>query len=185
MTQAQNSEIREAVGVFKTAEDMERAILELQESGFNRAEISLLASQDAVREKLGHRFYDANSLEDDPNVPRTAFVSTGSIGDAEGALIGGLMYVGAVTAAGFAVASGGAFGALLVATFVGGASGGMIGGILAALVGEAHAAVLQKQIDRGGLLVWVRTPTKADEKRAAGILKSNKADDVHLHTIQA
>jgi hypothetical protein len=96
MSEPVKVEIREAVGVFHTAPEMEAAIEELEEHGFDRAEISLLASEETVREKLGHRFYDAKSLEDDPKVPRTAFVSTESIGDAEGALIGGLMYVGAL-----------------------------------------------------------------------------------------
>lgn len=38
------SMIREAVGVFHSAADMEAAIEDLGEHGFNRAEISLLAS---------------------------------------------------------------------------------------------------------------------------------------------
>jgi hypothetical protein len=177
--------IREAVGVFHNADEMETAIEELEESGFDRAEISLLASQDAVREKLGHAYADAKSLEDSALAPRTAFVSTESVGDAEGAVLGGLMYVGALVAAGAVVASGGSFGALLAATVTGTASGGLIGGALAALVGKQHADSLQEQLDRGGLLVWVRTPTEADENRAVDILKRTKADDVHLHSIEA
>ena len=40
-------------------------------------------------------------------LPRTAYVSTEAIGDAEGALIGGLMYIGATAVAGAIVATGG------------------------------------------------------------------------------
>jgi len=61
----------------------------------------------------------------------------------------------------------------------------LVGGTLAALVGKQHADNLHEQLDRGGLLVWVRTPNEADEKRAEDILKRHKASDVHLHTIQA
>ena len=68
--------IREAVGVFHATADMESAIQELQESGFDRAEISLLAGEETVRQKLRHKYYDAKSLEDDPKAPRSAFVST-------------------------------------------------------------------------------------------------------------
>jgi hypothetical protein len=185
MSDTHTTTIREAVGVFHNAEEMEAAIEELEESGFDRAEISLLASQAAVREKFGHAFTDAKPLEDSTLTPRTAFVSTESIGDAEGAVIGGLIYVGALVAAGAVVASGGSFGALLAATAVGTASGGLVGGTLAALVGKQHADNIQEQLDRGGLLIWVRTPTEADENRAVDILKRNKADDVHLHSIQA
>lgn len=177
--------IREAVGVFHAAADMEAAIEELEENGFDRAEISLLAGEEAVRLKLGHRYYDAKSIEDDPNVPRAAFVSTESIGDAEGALLGGLFYVGAIAAAGAVVASGGSLGAALLATAAGGGSAGLIGGLLARYVGKHHADHLQGQLERGGLVVWVRTRDEAHEHRAVDILKRNNADDVHLHSIEA
>ena len=164
---ARTTPIREAVGVFQDAETMEGAIEELEESGFDRAEISLLASDDAVRKKLGHRFYDARSLEDDPAVPRKAFISTAAIGDAEGALVGGLMYAGALAAAGVTVAS-----------------GGLIGGVVESIVGERQAREIEDEIKRGGLLVWVRTPNENDEKRAVEVLKRNGAADVHVHTIE-
>jgi hypothetical protein len=184
MSNAARTTIREAVGVFKDAGKMEDAVEELEESGFDRAEISLLASDDTVRQKLGHRFYDAKSLEDDPAVPRKAFVSTAAIGDAEGALIGGLMYAGALAAAGVTVASGGAFGALLAAAVAGGASGGLVGGVLASLVGESQARQIEDEIRHGGLLVWVRTPSEDDEKRALDVFRRNGAADVHVHSIE-
>ena len=170
--------IREAVGVFHVTADMESAIQELQESGFDRAEISLLAGEETVRQKLRHKYYDAKSLEDDPKAPRSAFVSTESIGDAEGALIGGLFYVGALASVGAVVASGGSFGAILLAMAAGGGSAGLIGSLLARVVGK-------HQLERGGLVVWVRTKDQAHEQRAVGVLKGNKATDVHVHSIEA
>jgi hypothetical protein len=47
--------VREAVGVFNRPGDLQVAIDELLSSGFDRAELSLLASEHAVEEKLGHR----------------------------------------------------------------------------------------------------------------------------------
>src|SRR5205807_1274853 len=87
--------VREAVGVFDRSEDLQDAIDELLSSGFDRAELSLLASEHAVEEKLGHRYEKVAALADDPTVPRAAYVSIEAIGGAEGGLIGGLMYVGA------------------------------------------------------------------------------------------
>lgn len=177
--------IREAVGVFHATADMESAIQELQESGFDRAEISLLAGEETVRQKLRHKYYDAKSLEDDPKAPRSAFVSTELIGDAEGALIGGLFYVGALASVGAVVASGGAFGAILLAMAAGGGSAVLIGSLLARVVGKHHSDHLQHQLERGGLVVWVRTKDQAHEQRAVGVLKGNKATDVHVHSIEA
>ena len=51
--------LREAVGVFTSADDLQEAIDELQSSGFHRAELSLLANEEAVNEKLGGGFDEA------------------------------------------------------------------------------------------------------------------------------
>lgn len=97
--------VKEAVGVFKTADTLQDAIDDLMSSGFDRAELSLLAGEHTVEEKLGHKYRKVTELEDDAAVPRCCYVSTESIGDAEGGLIGGFLYVGTVAAAGAIVAS--------------------------------------------------------------------------------
>ena len=62
--------IREAVAYFDASTDLEEAIDELLSSGFDRAEISLLATERAVEDQLGHRYHKVSELEDDPAVPR-------------------------------------------------------------------------------------------------------------------
>jgi hypothetical protein len=175
----------EAVGIFRNAEDFQDAIDELLSSGFDRAELSLLASESAVAEKLGRHYRQTRALADHPEVPRAAYVSTEAIGDAEGALIGGLFYVGATLAAGAVVASGGTLAAAIAATVAAGGAGGLIGSILAHRVGDHHGRYLQEQLDRGGLLLWVHTPNLEDEERAVRILKAHCGDDVHVHALPA
>lgn len=53
---------REAVGVFRSAEDLQLAIDELLTSGFDRAELSLLASEEAVEKELGHAYRKTTEL---------------------------------------------------------------------------------------------------------------------------
>lgn len=177
--------VREAVGYFQTAAALEDAIDELLRSGFDRAELSLLAAESSVEKKLGHAYQRVSELEDEPAVPRTAFVSTEAIGDAEGGLVGGLLYVGAVAATGMIVASGGTLAAALAGAVVAGSAGGLVGGALATLVGLQHARRLQEQLDHGGLLLWVRTWDPAREARALEILKGHSGHDVHVHAIPA
>ena len=177
--------IREAVGVFKDAKALEAAIDELESHGFDRAEISLLAGEKAVEAKLGHHYRKASDLEDNTDAPRTAYVATESMGDAEGGLIGGLFYIGAVAAAGAIVASGGTLAAAIGGAALAGGAGGAVGAFLARLVGEHHAEYLQKQLDQGGMLLWVRTRDEAHEERARDILKKHSAYDVHIHEIPA
>lgn len=183
MQQAQDQQtVREAVGYFETVKDLEEAIDELQSSGFDRAEISLLAAEHAVDEKLGYRYKKVSELEDDPAVPRTFYVPNESIGGAEGALISMPLYLAAVTAIGAIVASGGTLVAAIAGAVAAGGAGGLIGTALAKLVGDHHAHHLEQQLQHGGLLLWVRTWDAGDEARAVAILKKHSGHDVHVHS---
>lgn len=181
----ENDTRTEAVAVFNDAESLEAAVDDLLSHGFNQAEISLLASDSAVEEKLGHRYKKAEELEDDESALRTAYVSTESRGDAEGGLIGGLMYVGALAAAGATVASGGTLGAALAGAAAMGGAGGLIGAALAKFVDDQHAVTLEEHLNHGGLLLWVRTRDGAHETKAKEVLSKHSAHDVHLHKLRS
>jgi hypothetical protein len=174
---------REAVGIFHEAAALDAARDELLSAGFDRADLSLLASDHAVEEKLGHRYERTSALADDPAAPRLAYVSTEAIGGAEGALVGGLVYVGALVASGAVVASGGTLAAVIAAAALAGGGGGLIGSILARRVGRHHADYLHEQLERGGLLLWVQASTPAEERLAMEILRKHSADCIHLHGI--
>jgi hypothetical protein len=178
-------EVREAVGVFTSAETLQEAIDELMSSGFDRADLSLLTAETTVEEKLGHKYEKVSELEDDAKVPRCCYVSTESVGDAEGGIIGGLVYIGATAAAGAIVATGGTLAAAIAAAALAGGAGGVIGSILARWIGDRHARHLQEQLDHGGLLLWARTWNAEDEKRAVEILARHSGRDVHVHALPA
>jgi outer membrane lipoprotein SlyB len=177
--------IREAVGVFHDPDMLQEAIDELLSSGFDRAELSLLAGEHAIEEKLHHRYRKVAELEDDPRVPRTAYISLESIGDAEGGLIGGLMYIGAVVAGGAVVASGGTLAGAFLAAAMAGSAGGLFGSALAKLIDYHHADYLQGQLDKGGLVLWVHVRDPEHEQRAKRILERHSGEDVHVHDLSA
>ena len=175
--------IREAVGVFHDDRSLQSAVDALLIAGFDQSHLSLLAGQQAVETKLGHRFEKVAELEDDPTVPTQAFIDVDSRTEAKGALVGGLFYVGAVASVGIVVASGGTVAAALIAGAVAGGAGGLVGAAFAGFLEHRHAHRLQQQLDHGGLLLWVRTPTAGDERRAIEILRAHGADDVHVHDL--
>lgn len=177
--------IPEAVGIFHRAEDLQEAIDELLSSTFHRSELSLLANETTMQEKLGDRYRRVNTLAHDPAVPRSAYVSPEAIGDAQGALIAALTYFGAASAAGAIVASGGTMAAIITAAVLAGGSGGLLGTLLAKWLGNHHAEYLQEQIERGGLLLWVRTSDSARERRAVEIMKRHSGGEVHVHALPA
>lgn len=171
----------EAVGVFSDTAALEAAIDELQMAGFSRADISLLADDATISDKLGTAYWSAADLEDNPDAPRHAYVSREAVGAAEGTLIGMPAYVASLATLGLMIPAGaGLAAAITVATLAGGA-GAALGGLLAQRVGEHHAADLRHQIEHGGLLLWVRLRDAAHEKTAVEIMRRHSARDVHVH----
>ena len=57
--------------------------------------------------------------------------------------------------------------------------------MLARWLDKHHAEHLQEQLDHGGLLLWVRTPDAAAERRALEVLTRHSAHDVHIHELPA
>ncbi len=173
----------EAVGVFHDEKSLRTAVDELLISGFNRAAINLLAGQQAVETKLRHSYTKIAELEDDPGVPRVAYIESDSRIEAESVAVGGLAYVGAVASAGAIVASGGSILATLLAVTIAGGLGGLIGAALAKIIDKHHAHYLQMQLEKGGLVLWVTVANRDQESRALEILKRLRADDVHVHQL--
>ncbi|MDX2156198.1 MAG: hypothetical protein SFW09_06780 [Hyphomicrobiaceae bacterium] len=114
-------------------------------------------------------------------MPRAAYVSVESIGDAEGAVIGALMYVAAGLLMGPVAMAGGTLAAIAAAGAAGIGLGGLAGAQLARLIGEQHAKRVEEQLRHGGLLLWVRVWTPERERRAVEIMARHSGRDVHVH----
>ena len=54
--------IPEAVGVFDKVEDFQAAFYDLRAVGFSRYDISILAKQEVLEEKLGKAYWRASDL---------------------------------------------------------------------------------------------------------------------------
>jgi hypothetical protein len=182
MPKQQKRVANEAVAVFHDVSDLDAAVQELRAAGFAKDDISLLASEEAVERKLGHRYERVEELEDDPQAPRVAYRTRTSLGESEDRLIGSLTYLPAVVAAGTVVASAGVVAAAVTGTAIAGA---LIGTVLAHWLDKNHAEHLQEQLDHGGLLLWVRTPDEDARSRALEILRRHSAHDVHIHQLPA
>lgn len=174
--------VREAVGVFDTVKGLEAAIDELESSGFERRQISVLGSEGAVKDTFGKANLTAKQLEDNPETPRSHEIRREELGVGQGVVVGGGAFAGILIAAaisGVSVISGG-----LVTTIALGAVGGTaVGALVAKFLGEKYVDFFEHQIQNGGLLLWVVTPDVASEKQAKQILLNHNAKDVHVHTI--
>lgn len=177
--------VREAVGVFHDEAALQAAVDDLLIAGFDRSWLSVMASPERVWGRDGHRDDAVAQLEDDPGVPRQAYVGCDSRTEGKGAVAGVLAYVGAVATAGAIALSGGTIAAALGAAAAAGGAGGLIGAVIARRLERRHAEHLQSQLDRGGILLWVRTPDADHERRACEIIARHSADDVHVHELPA
>lgn len=174
-------DIPEAVGVFDSFEEMQAAFYDLRMVGFSRYDISLLGSQETLEEKLGKAWWRSQDLEDDPRAPRAAFVSEEAIGELQGAIVGGFFFVASYIAMAALLTPLGALAASIAAIAIAGSPAAVIGAVLARRVGRKHGDYYTSQIEKGGILLWVRVKDKEKEDLAVKIMKGHSGRDVHVH----
>ena len=174
-------DIPEAVGVFDDYKTMQAAMYDLMLAGFSRYDISVLGTEEALREPFGDAFLRADELEDNPDTPRAAFVSEEAMGELEGGLIGGFIFLGSYAAMMALLGPASTLAASVGAAAIGGAPGAVIGTLLARRADRHHRDYYRHQIENGGILIWVRTADAEKERLATEIMKRHSGRDVHVH----
>lgn len=174
-------DVCELVGLFTDPHAMEMAVQELLTSGFDHGDLSILADERTVRGALGHRLVDTVAAADDPQVPRRAWIEPESRVEGRSALAAALGYVGAVTAAALTFATGGVAAAAIGGAVVGAGTGAGLGAVLGRLFDQHLAREFETQIERGGILTWVRCRATDADQHATEILQRHGAHHVHLH----
>jgi len=181
MSESQIIVVREAVGLFHDHAQLQQAINELELTGFERRKISVLGGEKSLESIYGHKHVPSHLLEDDPKTPREAKPKPEEVGIAQGALIGGGVYLGVV--ASLIAVGATAVPALVTAAASGAVGGGAVGGALAKMLGDDYADFFERQIEKGGILLWVITETTEEEDKAQRVMKDFGADHVHVHSI--
>jgi hypothetical protein len=173
--------VPEAVGVFDSFEALQAAIYDLMIAGFSRWDISLLGGEEALKAKLGERFWHAEEFEDDPEAPRAHFVEEEAIGELEGGIAGGFFFLGSYIAMAALLTPASTLAASIAAIAIGGGPAAVLGALLARRVHKHHRDYYAEQIRHGGLLLWVRVADKEKERRAVEIMQGHSGRDVHVH----
>lgn len=181
----QTARVREVVGTVHNLELLESMVVALSAAGFDKSDIDLMASREAVLEKLPAIYADPISLAEIPDLPRRELVTRDEGTTVTGLVFGTLMSLAALGAALPVVASGGALAAVLAATAVGGAAGAGIARVVRKVIlGGVGAEALERDIRGGGLVVFVRARDAAAEERAQEIMRKAGALNVHIHEIE-
>jgi hypothetical protein len=176
---------REVAAVFRSRAALDAAVDALLLAGFDRGDIDLMASADAVREKLGTIYIAAEELADVPQAPRQAFVKRDEVASTLAGVASILTFVGATAAAFPVVASGGALALAAAAAVAGGAAGGGIGALLTSrILRREDAKEIETQLAAGGLVLWVRVRSPEREEMAQRIVKEHRGEAVRVHEIE-
>ena len=158
------------VGLFRRFEDADEAITALENAGFNREAMSLLAR---------------NQVIDEIPRDRTAkeVAESAGVGAVGGGMVGGLLGLlaglGAIAIPGIGPAIAvGALATALGGAGVGAAVGGILGAMTALSIPEEEAHIYAEGVRRGNILVTVQAAEEAQVDTARSIMKNANAVDI-------
>jgi hypothetical protein len=169
--------MRTVVALYDRFEDAQRAVQALNERGFRREEINLIAS-DANGEYT--RGLEGQTTATETDAPAGGAAAGAGIGAALGGLGGLLVGLGALAIPGIGpVLAAGPIVAALTGAGIGAVAGGLIGALVDLGIPEEHANIYAEGLRRGGVLVTIRTDDHmADEAR----MVLNQYDPVDIET---
>ncbi|MBP2298646.1 hypothetical protein [Azospirillum picis] len=158
------AEVREVVALFSTRAGFDHAVDALLAAGFDRADLSVLAS---------HASLDAVGKNGKPR------------DEALTGLVGELKYAFPLTTAGLIAIVGGPIEAALAALVAAGVGGAAIKDYLDELTSHPKPDEFTRALEAGGVILWVRVDTAEREGQASAILAREGGGNVHVTTREA
>jgi len=169
-----SNQSKSVLGIFKTRDVVEKAIVMLTKDGFSAADISVLVP-------------DPGGAQDFVHTKSTKAPEGATAGASTGAAVGGTLGLLAGVGA-LAIPGAGPFIAAgpLMAALAGAGVGGAIGGIGGALIGfgipEYEAKRFAGQVNKGGILLSVHAANPEYLRRAKKCLEDSGAEDISSTT---
>ena len=156
--------------IAKSASQAERIVEDLQSSGFNPAEISVLMPDTAGKHDFGH--VKATKAPEGATTGATA-------GGVTGGVLGLLAGIGAlaIPGAGPFIAAGPIMAALSGAA-LGATTGGLVGGLIGLGIPEIEAKRYEQKLKAGNYLIAVDARDGDEVDRAKEVFKSAGAEDI-------
>jgi len=150
--------IREAVASFPDREHFRQAVRALMAAGFDRSDLSVLASRESV-----------STVEDEPGELIAAGLSEE------------IKYLAPMTIAGIIVLSAGPVAALIAAAVGAGIGGVALKELIDDYTAAPHRDEFAAALQAGSALLWVRCSDPEVELRATRVLEEAGGRHVHIH----
>ena len=141
-------------------EDLQATVDALEAVGFDRAQFGVIGLKSLFEDFAGNGMGVADDATED------AIREPESAGALRGMLIGGLIYAGAIVAAGSVIFAGGGLGIALVAIIASGGAGGLLGGLVANGFEQTYAEAVEHQVKQGELVLWI-SPRDDGQRKSA------------------
>lgn len=181
MSKKKKNTIREAVGLFSREKKFQAAIDELQSSGFDQSEISVLPASEVLNGTLKNKIKSIEDIEDNPEIPRSVHMPKETLGDIEGAVLAIPLYIVIAFVAASIVMSGGSILSAILLSSITGIIVVAISIYFIQLLSRRRQNYMNIQKRMGGIILWVKTKNKLHEKKAIKILQKNDGRNVHIH----
>ena len=154
------NQVTEVVGRFASQESFKSAVDSLLAKGFERTDLSVLASHESLGAAGG---------------------TDEAWKDTLAGLVGEIKYIGPITAAGLILLASGPVGIAVSGAIAAGLSGMALYELLDDVKATPHAREFAKALEKGAALLWVRANTAERQTAASDILRGCGAADVHTH----
>ena len=174
--------VREIAGVFRSRAALDAAVGTLLSSGFDRAEIDVIAGAEA-REKLGGAKIASEELPEIPAATRRPVIAPEDIVLVWSLFLSVLIFAGAGFAAWIVVKSGDELIWAGIAAAIGAVAAGWLGAQLARAFARKRTRHLEAQLIASELVLLVHVRSAEEEAKAAEILLGHGAQAVRPHEI--
>ncbi len=176
-------EQRQVVAHFHDAPAFESAVELLEEKGFHRDAINMVATHEAVILKLGHRYQAKASPDDAAAFPQAIYLDRHEVEGDEKLAIGAPAYIGGAGAGLAVVATGGTLTLAIALGAAAAAAGAGIGAILSKSIERNRAEFLARHLAMGDLLVTVDVQRESEETKALDLMVLAGGENVHSQSI--
>jgi hypothetical protein len=174
--------MREVAGVFRSRDVLDAAVAGLLSSGFDRADIDIVAGTEA-RRKLGGAKVAVEELPEVPAIPRQPLLAREDLVLVSSLVLAILIFAGTAAAAWLVVASGGELRWAAAAAIVGAIAAAVIGAQITRAFNRKHVRELEAQLISSELVLLVRVRSPDEEAKAGEILLGHGAQAVRPHEI--
>ena len=157
---ASGAPTREVVGLYSRRDQLETAVAALVAAGFDRTDLSVLASHDSLAVAGG---------------------AERSWRDLLVALLGDIKYEGPLVAAGLIALAAGPMGAVVAGLVAAGVGGVAAKEVFDEIASRPHSADFARALAAGSVILWVAVADDDRERIAGQVLARTGATNVHTH----